>query len=191
MTGIGACALVCLPHVQPAALQQLDGRRHKVAHRRSVKAAARRLAEVDSESLNVLELTQQPGQLRANVAVPSCNSVADLETLLQERDACGVSARQCRGGSIVLAVPVCHQPVAEGWVLGMWWCDAPLVCSWPIRHMFQWPHDPIALLRVKVGFIANLRNIKSHTIVEQVRWLCRGCGGFACRSKQDVPAVGE
>lgn len=76
-------------------------------------------------------------------AVPIANQVADLETILQERDACGVSG-QPRG-----------VPAAS--IL----CPEFLICC-GVGGLLQ------------VGFIANLKAIKSHTIVEQVGLPCFG-----------------
>lgn len=65
------------------------------------------------------------------------NQAAEMETILQERDACGVS-----WGSGIFA----------GWIVNL-----------PQSHTLA------PLSRTQVGFIASLKNHKSHTVVEQVR----------------------
>jgi hypothetical protein len=95
-------------------------------------APARALAQGAEVFVAPLEEQQFPASVEQPI-----NQVADLETILQERDACGVS------GS-----PIC-------------------------RHLlFQTFHSrkayPLPSRFSQVGFIASLKNHKSHTVVEQV-----------------------
>lgn len=122
--------------------------------------------------------------------VPEGRRVANLETMLQERDGCGVrlfvrlwflrrlalicSALQpgleqqpSRTRNLVLAVRVvaCVLRLLPGCVD----CALCRTSNWAI--LCTWPQDTPAdkPVLVQVGFIANLKGVKSHKIVEQVR----------------------
>lgn len=118
------------------------GKARKGSRRSQVAGASKQVAAAAWAPQDV-----QPQHAEAEVleggepTVASLNQVADLETILQERDACGVGVHHGLRPATPSSCRFC--PVVIGW----WF----------------------AVCLLQVGFIANLRAIKSHTIVEQVR----------------------